>query len=263
MDAAISHYPPDRKRSAALPLLHLWQEHFGFISDEAVYAISAKLGLEPINILELVTFYPMLRQQRTGKTHIRVCRTLSCAMAGSYRLMENLCARTGIKPHYNSEGMHNPVSVSPDRNFSIEFVECLASCGTAPVCMVNDELRENILPETVEQILSNRPADGLKAQSVHPLEHRLVFKNIGREGWTTDIDCYLRDGGYEQLRKAVTMSREQIVNEVKTSGLRGRGRIAEGWQFVAISSETGLMLAHTRDIVATLGLGAGRTAVKY
>src|SRR5438874_1692836 len=223
MDAAIRQYPADRKRSAALPLLHLWQEHFGFIGDDAVYAISAKLELQPINILELVTFYPMLRQQRTGKTHIRVCRTLSCAMAGSYRVMENLCATTGIKRHDDSEGMHNPVSVSPDRNFSIEFVECLASCGTAPVCMVNDELHENVLPENADQILSNRPFRGPKPQSVHPLEHRLVFKNIGRTEWTTDIDCYLRDGGYEQLRKAVTMSREQIVNEVKTSGLRGRG----------------------------------------
>ncbi len=223
MDAAIGHYPADRKRSAALPLLHLWQEHFGFINDDAGYAISAKLDLQPINILELVTFYPMLRQQPTGKTHIRVCRTLSCGMAGSYRVMENLCARAGIKRDKHSEGMHDPVSVSPDRNFSIEFVECLASCGTAPVCMVNDELHENVLPENAEQILSQRPSGGLKAQSVHPLEHRLVFKNIGRTEWTTDIDCYLRDGGYEQLRKAVTMSREQIVNEVKTSGLRGRG----------------------------------------
>jgi len=223
IDAAISHYPPDRKRSAALPLLHLWQEHFGFINDDAVYSISAKLGLQPINILELVTFYPMLRPQRTGKTHIRVCRTLSCAMAGSYRVMENLCATTGIKRHLNSEGVHDPVKVSPDRNFSIEFVECLASCGSAPVCMVNDELHENVLPENAGQILSNRSFGGPKPQSVHPLEDRLVFKNIGREGWTTDIDCYLRDGGYEQLRKAVTMSREQIVNEVKTSALRGRG----------------------------------------
>src|ERR1700751_2992430 len=57
----------------------------------------------------------------------------------------------------------------------------------------------------------------------HPLEHRLVFKNIGRDNWKIDIDTYLRDGGYEQLEKAVTMSREQIVNEVKTSVLRGRG----------------------------------------
>jgi NADH-quinone oxidoreductase subunit F len=222
MDAAIGRYPADRKRSAALPLLHLWQEHFGFISDEGVNLIAAKLELQPINILELVTFYPMLRQERTGKTHVRVCRTLSCAMAGSYRVMESLCAATGIQRHQDSEGMHDPVSLSKDGNFSIEFVECLASCGTAPVCMVDDDLHENVSGQNVSSIL-----DGQSLQRYpnppHPLEYRLVFKNIGRTDWNTSIDCYLRDGGYEQLRKAVKMPREQIVNEVKTSGLRGRG----------------------------------------
>ena len=97
MDAAIARYPHEHRRSAAMPLLHLWQEHFGFISDDAVIWIAAKLGLQPINILELVTFYPMFRQEPAGKTHIRVCRTLSCAMAGGFQLMENLCAATGIK----------------------------------------------------------------------------------------------------------------------------------------------------------------------
>src|SRR5438874_6446729 len=133
VNAAIAQYPPERKRSAALPLLHLWQEHFGFISDEGIHWISGKLELQLINILELITFYPMFRQKPAGKTHIRVCRTLSCAMAGSYRLMENLCAATGIERRSQGDGMHNPISVSADGNYSVEFVECLASCGTAPV----------------------------------------------------------------------------------------------------------------------------------
>ncbi|MEY2540873.1 MAG: NADH-quinone oxidoreductase subunit, partial [Verrucomicrobiota bacterium] len=223
MDDAIARYPQDRQRSAALPLLHLWQEHFGLINDEAVNWIAAKLGLQPINILELVTFYPMLRQQRAGKTHIRVCRTLSCAMAGSYRVMENLCAATGIIRHPSGNGMHNPVSVSTDGNFSIEFVECLASCGTAPVCMVNDELHEHVPAEYAANILTKPKPNLAHLKRPHPLERRLVFKNIGRKNWTTDIDCYLQDGGYEELRKAVTMSKTDIVNEVKTSGLRGRG----------------------------------------
>src|SRR6185295_3634613 len=102
MDEAISHYPADRKRSASMPLLHLWQEHFGYISDEAVVWIAQKLGLQPINILELVTFYPMYRQAPSGKKHIRVCRTLSCAMAGSYKLMQNLAAEARI-----DRGDHN------------------------------------------------------------------------------------------------------------------------------------------------------------
>jgi NADH-quinone oxidoreductase subunit F len=223
MDEAIGHYPIEQKRSAALPLLHFWQEHFGFISDEGVNWIAAKLGLQPINILELVTFYPMLRERPAGKTHIRVCRTLSCAMAGSYQLMENLCAATGIDRKADSDGMHHPISVSPDGNYSIEFVECLASCGTAPVCMFDDALHENVDPFSIVDLLRNQTSNIKHQTSPHPLEHRLVFKNIGRHDWKIDIDTYIDNGGYEQLKKAVTMPRADIVNEVKTSGLRGRG----------------------------------------
>jgi len=223
IDEAIGHYPPDQKRSAALPLLHLWQEHFGLINDDAVTWIAAKLGLQPINIFELVTFYPMLREKRAGKTHIRVCRTLSCAMAGSYQVMENLCAATGIQRKTDlAAAGHTPISVSPDRNYSIEFVECLASCGTAPVCMVNDDLHENVQPDNAMSILS-QPADKPVVPSPHPLEQRIIFKNIGRSNWKTDIKTYLDDGGYDDLRKALQMSRAEIINEVKTSGLRGRG----------------------------------------
>jgi NADH-quinone oxidoreductase subunit F len=223
MDQAIARYPAERKRSAAMPLLHLWQEEFGFISDEGVCWIAEKLELQPINILELVTFYPMYRQAPVGKMHIRVCRTLSCALAGSYQVMEKACAAAGIVRHHDDNGMHHPFSVSKDEKYSIEFVECLASCGTAPVCMVQDELVENVRPETAAELLRNQTSNIRPQTYPHPLEHRLIFKNIGRSDWTTDIDCYLRDGGYEQLKRAVKMSRTEIVNEVKTSGLRGRG----------------------------------------
>src|SRR5438034_3632086 len=234
MDEAIAHYPEDHRRSAAMPLLHLWQEHFGFISDEGVLWIAAKLSLQPIKILELVTFYPMFRQHPVGKTHIRVCRTLSCAMVGSYQLMENLCAATGIERRGHADAMsalrtdsscgeHNPMSVSPDGNYSVEFVECLASCGTAPVCMIGEELRENVNVDSIADLLRHQTSNIKHQTSAHPLEHRLIFKNIGREDWTTDIDCYLRNSGYEQLKEALTMSRSEIVDKVKNSGLRGRG----------------------------------------
>ncbi|HJT45104.1 MAG TPA: NAD(P)H-dependent oxidoreductase subunit E, partial [Chthoniobacterales bacterium] len=233
MDEAIARYPRDQKRSASLPLLHLWQEHFGFISDEGVTWIAAKLGLQPINILELVTFYPMLREKRAGKTHIRVCRTLSCAMAGSYQVMENLCATTGIQrtssqtsgaaAKNGQNGMHEPISVSGDGEYSVEFVECLASCGTAPVCMVNDELYENIDPNSAADRLLGGVPNFKVLNAPHPLERRIVFKNIGRPDRSVDIETYLEEGGYQDLKKALKMSRTDIVNEVKTSGLRGRG----------------------------------------
>jgi len=151
IEEAISHYPVS-KRSASLPLLHLFQEHFGYISDEMITWIADKLELQPINVLELVTFYPMFRRKPAGKHHIRVCRTLSCAMAGGYELKEKLCKATGIDCH----GDHHkePIAVSADGKYSIEFVECLASCGTGPVCMVNDDFFEAVTDEEIPQILS-------------------------------------------------------------------------------------------------------------
>ena len=229
MDAAIARYPSEHRRSAAMALLHLWQEHFGFVSDKAIFWIADKLGLQPINILEVVTFYPMYRQHPAGKKHIRICRTLSCAMAGGLEVMENLCASLGIKRPIESEEMHSPIAVSADGTYSVEFVECLASCHTAPVCMVGEELREKVNPVGVAQTILSASKDSQARLPAslpwppHPLEHRLVYKNIGRPGWTTDIDCYLREGGYEQLKQALTLSRDDIVNKIKNSGLRGRG----------------------------------------
>jgi len=207
-----------------MPLLHLWQEAFGSIGDDGVRWIAAKLGLQPINIFELVGFYPMFHQAPAGRKHIRICRTLSCAMAGSYEVMDRVCETAGIVRHKGEDDRHEAVSVTDNREYSVEFVECLASCGTAPVCMVQDDLVENVKPESASNLLTNHQSLITNHQSLpHPLERRLIFKNIGRSDYTTDIECYLRHGGYEQLKKAIKMSRTEIVNEVKTSGLRGRG----------------------------------------
>src|SRR5438552_10198575 len=156
MDAAIARYPSEHRRSAAMPLLNLWQEHFGFISDEASFWIAEKLGLQPINILEVVTFYPMFRQHPAGKTHFRICRTLSCAMSGGLKLMENLCANLGIQRPSDGEETHNPIAVSADGTYSVEFVECLASCHTAPVCMVGEQLHEKVIAKSAADLVGNR-----------------------------------------------------------------------------------------------------------
>ena len=86
IDEVITHYPV--KRSAVLPLLHLIQEDVGWISPEATEWVAAKLDLQPINVLEVVTFYPMFRQKPIGRRHIKVCRTLSCALLGGYTTCE-------------------------------------------------------------------------------------------------------------------------------------------------------------------------------
>ncbi len=152
IDERITHYPVS-KRSAVLPVLHHLQHHFGYLSEEAVEWTAAKLGLEPIKVLEVVTFYPGFRQEAPGKYHIRVCRTLSCAMAGSYELLEEFCKQTGIDR--SGVNHHHPIAVSPDGKYSIEFVECLASCGFAPVCMVNDDFHESV--RNADEILKQYP----------------------------------------------------------------------------------------------------------
>lgn len=155
----IAQFPDDHKRSAVLPILHHVQHHHGFISAEAIQWTADRLGIEPIKVAEVVTFYPGFRQSAPGKFHIRVCRTLSCAMGGSYELMDRLCEITGIDrdsldPH------HHPIAVSPCGTWSVEFAECLASCGTAPVCLVNDDFHEGVDAGKSEELLANYSSKG-------------------------------------------------------------------------------------------------------
>ncbi|MDX1679893.1 MAG: NAD(P)H-dependent oxidoreductase subunit E [Akkermansiaceae bacterium] len=156
-DKRIAAFPEEHKRSAVLPLLHIVQHKFGFISAEAIDWVAAKLELEPIKVCEVVTFYPGLRQSAPGKYHIRVCRTLSCAMGGSYELMDKLCELTGID-RSQLDAHHQPILVSPCGNYSVEFAECLASCGTAPVCLVNDDFHEGVDAEKAADLLEKYPA---------------------------------------------------------------------------------------------------------
>ncbi len=132
IDEVVTHYPV--KRSAALPILHLVQEDQGLVSNEAVEWIAARLELQPINVYELVTFYPMFRQKPIGRRHIKVCRTLSCAIMGGYRTCSEFQRQFGT-------GLGE---VSSDGEVTVEFVECLASCGTAPVVMIDDALHEKV-----------------------------------------------------------------------------------------------------------------------
>jgi NADH-quinone oxidoreductase subunit E len=145
IDELITHYPV--KRSASLMLLHALQEHFGHISPEATKWVAHKLGLQPINVHELVTFYPMFRQAPAGKHQIKVCRTLSCALGGSHTLHEHFCTKLGLDPHAYG------LQATKDGKFSVEFVECLAGCGMAPVMMCNEDFHEGVTNAKADEIM--------------------------------------------------------------------------------------------------------------
>lgn len=150
LDELVTHYP--QKRSASLMFLHTLQEHFGYISRDAVEWTARKLGLQPINVYELVTFYPMFRQEPLGKTHIKVCRTLSCALAGSTELRTHFCSKLGLDAH------KHVAQTTPDGKFTVEFVECLADCGNAPVVLLNEDLLPKVTPTQADEIVAKGKA---------------------------------------------------------------------------------------------------------
>jgi len=139
IDEVVPKYP--EKRSAALMVIHLVQNELGAVDDPACEWIAERLELTPINIKELITFYPMLREKPWGKRHVRVCRTLPCALRGSYGTCKTLEKKLGVKEGH----------VREDGEFSLEFMECLADCGQGPVVIVDEHTYENIAGESAEK----------------------------------------------------------------------------------------------------------------
>lgn len=122
-------YPPDRRRSAIMPLLRRVQTDEGYVSDERVAEIARLIGSTSTEVKSVMSFYSAYTDLPTGRYHLQVCMTLSCALAGSDSMWDHLQNRFGIAPG----------EVTPDGLFSLQRVECLGSCGTAPVLQVSDE----------------------------------------------------------------------------------------------------------------------------
>ena len=159
--ALIAKYP--QKRSAMLPLLHLAQERLGWVSKEVMEWVAPKLDVAPMQVYEVVTFYPMFRQKPIGKQHVRVCRTLSCALRGSYHTMEALEKEFGFKRG----------ETSADGAVTLEFVECIAQCGPGPVVQTSDALFENVAGETKVGELVKHLRETVKAGNIGKREVKL------------------------------------------------------------------------------------------
>lgn len=157
IDQVIPRYP--QAQSALMMILHAIQKEKGCISLEAQEWTAARLEIAPIKVREVVSFYPYYREKPIGKRHIRVCRTLSCALNGSYQVCDKICAE--FDTHLDA--------TSPDGRVTVEFAECLASCGTAPVVMVDNDLYENLNDEQVaalcEKIRQETPAEPATASA--------------------------------------------------------------------------------------------------
>jgi len=133
-------------RSAVMPALYIAQEELGGkITEEGILWVSDKVGIAPVHVREIATFYTMYYKKAVGRYHVQVCRTLSCALCGAKKLSQYLQNKFHLEPG----------QVSPDGNWSYEEVECLGSCGTAPMCEINDHYFENLTAEKLAEIVDS------------------------------------------------------------------------------------------------------------
>ena len=141
----MTRYPD--KDAVILPALHLAQGEQGYVSDEAIVHIASLLGTSPARIEGVATFYTMYNRKPVGKYHVQVCRNISCSLLGAEHLIGHVAKKLGVKPG----------ETTPDGKFTLTKVECLGSCGTAPVMQVNDDYHENLDEAKIDAILDNLP----------------------------------------------------------------------------------------------------------
>lgn len=142
-EEVLTHYPT--KRAAILPTFWLAQQEFGHLSEETMEYIGELLDLSPAYVGAVASFYTMLNKKPVGKFHVQVCTNLSCTLLGAEHLVECIEKKLGI-------GLGE---TTPDGNFTLSEVECLGSCGTAPVAQINDDYHENLTPEGVIRLLDD------------------------------------------------------------------------------------------------------------
>lgn len=144
MRSHLVKYPPDRKRSALIPLLFVVQRERGYIDNPGVNFLAKFLDLEVTDVWETATFYSMLNMRPIGRNHIQICKTLSCKIMGEPEITDHICSKLGIHPGETTE----------DGKFTVSLVECLGSCGTAPMMQIGFDYHENLTTEKVDKILS-------------------------------------------------------------------------------------------------------------
>jgi len=145
IDRHLAKYPV--KRSAILPLMFIVQRERGYLDPPGVLYLANRLSLRVTDIWEVATFYSMIYTDPVGKYHIQVCRTLSCSIRGSKKITEHCSKKLGIKVG----------ETTADGRFTLSEVECLGSCGTAPMLQVNFDYHEDLTPEKVDQLLDALP----------------------------------------------------------------------------------------------------------
>ncbi|HXM92578.1 MAG TPA: NADH-quinone oxidoreductase subunit NuoF [Candidatus Dormibacteraeota bacterium] len=210
------------KRSALIPMLMYAQDEFGYVSDEVVAEIAARLELRSVQVEETLEYYSMLHRKPMGKYHVQVCTNVACMLRGGNELLDRAKKRLEI----------GHKEVTKDGVFSLEEVECIGACTGAPAMQINYDFYENLTPATFDRLIQELDF-GRRAQPVTVISGALHAREAGEipvisKRWgienSTKIDVFLQNGGYQALEKALKqMTPESIIDEMKKSNLRGRG----------------------------------------
>ncbi|MEQ1607108.1 MAG: NAD(P)H-dependent oxidoreductase subunit E [Pyrinomonadaceae bacterium] len=145
MRSHLTKYPANRTRSALIPLLFVVQRERGWLDNAGVNFLAKFLNLEVTDVWETATFYSMFNLRKVGRHHIQICKTLSCRIMGEPDITEHICTKLGI----------HPGETTPDEKFTVTMVECLGSCGTAPMMQIGFDYHEDLTVEKVDKILAD------------------------------------------------------------------------------------------------------------
>jgi NADH-quinone oxidoreductase subunit E len=143
IDREIAKYPPENKQSAVMAALRIAQEEHGWLSEPLMEHVAQLLGLRPIRVYEVASFYSMYDLKPVGKHKISVCTNISCMLCGSEQVVKHLEAKLGIRLG----------ETTPDGRFTLKEVECLAACGGAPMFQIGKTYYDNLTPQRIDEIL--------------------------------------------------------------------------------------------------------------
>jgi NADH-quinone oxidoreductase subunit E len=143
VEEIIARYPQGKQKSALLPVLHLAQEEFGWLSSETMDYVASLLSIEPIEVYEVATFYSMYNLQPVGRYTFEVCQTGPCMIKGSDDIIAYIEQTLHIKPGQTTE----------DGMFTLKTVECLGACGYAPMMQMGKFYKEHLTKEKVDSII--------------------------------------------------------------------------------------------------------------
>jgi NADH-quinone oxidoreductase subunit E len=144
----LAKYPPDRKRSAMIPMLIYAQDEVGSMTDELIAEVANRVGVTPLQVNEVLTYYSMLHRKPMGRYHVQVCTNISCLLVGGEELWNQACHKLGI----------GHKEVTADGRVSLEEVECMGACSWAPAIQVNYDFYHDVTPEQLDKLLDSLAA---------------------------------------------------------------------------------------------------------